>query len=136
MNTIEKFRIMVKLALVDNQFEETEKKFITDLAKLHHVSHEKLDSIIDEELNRKDEGPLVTPNLDFHSKIELLADMIRIMKVDGQIYLSEIKFCEMIARMFGFKEKSVGLLSEMIHRDPRIATDWPKVETKMKKMVV
>lgn len=136
MNTSEKFRIMIQLALVDNQFEETEKQFITDLAKLHQVSTEKLDSIIQEELSKKESDPKINSDLTFDSKIEILADMVRIMKADGKVYLSEIKFCEMIAKMFGFQEKSIGLLSGMIHKDPTVPTNWDKVQDKMKKLVV
>ena len=134
MRNVEKFRIMIQLALVDNTFEETEKQFILDLAKLNKISEEELKVLFREELEKKEVQPTFEIPADFTTKIEILSDMIRIMKADGKVFFSEIKFCEMIAKMFGFKEKSVGVLSEMIHKDPHVATNWDKLENRMRKL--
>ncbi|MEM6641919.1 MAG: hypothetical protein AAF616_02975 [Bacteroidota bacterium] len=135
MNKLEKFRTMVRLALVDDQFETREKEYIQDLAKMHNVSHKDLDEIIQEELSKKGEFVPVLQNLDYDGKIEVLADLVRMMKVDGEVYLSEIKFCEAIARTLGFKQKSIGFLAENIHKDPSIAPNWMLIQNKMRKYV-
>ena len=132
MNDKEKFRIMVQLALVDNQFEDTERDFIHSLANESSLSSEELEDIIHEELKKKTHEVNLTTDLGFDSKIEILADMVRVMKSDGKIYLSEIKFCEMIARMFGFKEKSIGMLSKMLKHDG--SADWPTLQEQMQKL--
>ena len=126
---------MVRLALVDDQFETKEKEYIQDLAKMHKVSNEDLDQIIEEELENKSEFAPVLRNLDYDGKIEVLSDLVRMMKVDGEVYLSEIKFCEAIAKSLGFKQKSIGLLAENIHKDPNIAPNWMLIQTKMRKYV-
>jgi len=136
MKTLEKFRIMVQLAIVDQEFEAAEHKFISELAQLNNISSDQLESLIQEELEKKGLETTFEVPLDFNSKIEILADMVKVMKADGKVFLSEIKFCEMIAKMFGFKEKSIGVLSEMIHKDPMVATNWSSVERKMKKLTV
>lgn len=135
MNKLEKFRTMVRLALVDDQFETKEKEYIQDLAKMHKVSSEDLDQIIAEELENKSEFAPVLQNLDYDGKIEILADLVRMMKVDGEVYLSEIKFCEAIAQSLGFKQRSIGFLSENIHKDPNIAPNWMLIQNKMRKYV-
>ena len=135
MNKLEKFRTMVRLALVDDQFETKEKEYIQDLAKMHRVSNEDLDQIIEEELENKSEFAPVLRNLDYDGKIEVLSDLVRMMKVDGEVYLSEIKFCEAIAKSLGFKQKSIGFLAENIHKDPNIAPNWMLIQTKMRKYV-
>lgn len=135
MNKLEKFRTMVRLALVDDQFETKEKEYIQDLAKMHNFSHEDLDQIIEEELENKSEFAPVLQNLDYDGKIEVLADLVRMMKVDGEVYLSEIKFCEAIAQSLGFKQKSIGFLSENIHKDPNIAPNWMLIQNRMRKYV-
>lgn len=132
MNDKEKFRIMIQLALVDQQFEDTERKFIYDLAKQSSLSNEELDEIINEELQKKTFDMDLSMDLGFDAKIEILADMVRVMKSDGKVYLSEIKFCEMIAKMFGFKEKSIGMLSKMLGSDG--SADWPSLKDKMQKL--
>ncbi len=135
MNKLEKFRTMVRLALVDDQFETKEKEYIQDLAKMHKVSSEDLNQIIEEELENKSEFAPILQNLDYDGKIEVLADLVRMMKVDGEVYLSEIKFCEAIAQSLGFKQRSIGFLSENIHKDPSIAPNWMLIQNKMRKYV-
>lgn len=132
MNDKEKFRVMIQLALVDNQFEDSERNFISDLANQSSISKEELNTIINEELKKKSFDLDLSDNLGFDAKIEILADMVRVMKADGKVYLSEIKFCEMIAKMFGFKEKSIGMLSQMLKHDG--SADWPALKNKMEKM--
>lgn len=132
MNDKEKFRVMIQLALVDNQFEDSERNFISDLASQSSISKEELDEVINEELKKKSFDMDLSDNLGFDAKIEILADMVRVMKADGKVYLSEIKFCEMIAKMFGFKEKSIGMLSQMLKHDG--SADWPTLKNKMEKM--
>jgi len=135
MSKLEKFRTMIRLALVDDQFETKEKAYIKELAQMHNVSSEDLDQLITEELeNKKAYAPVLT-NLDHDGKIEVLADLVRMMKVDGEVYLSEIKFCEAIAQNLGFKQKSIGFLSENIHKDPKIAPNWMRIQNGMKKYV-
>ena len=80
---IEKFRTMVRLALVDDQFETKEKEYIQELAKMHRLSSEELDEIINDELDKKEDFAPRLQNLDHDAKIELLADLVRMMKVDG-----------------------------------------------------
>ena len=135
MNKLDKFRTMIRLALVDENFDEKERVFIKDLAKLHKVSNKDIETLIEEECQNKEGVIPIMRNLDFEGKIELLADLVRIMKVDGDIYLSEIKFCEMIAQLFGFKQKSIGFLSENIHGGTSVAPDWESIHSKMKKYV-
>lgn len=135
MNNTEKFRTMVRLALVDDQFETKEKEYIQDLAKMHKLSSTELDEIISEELEKKGDFAPRLQNLDYDAKIEILADLVRMMKVDGEIYLSEIKFCEAIAQSLGFKQKSIGFLSENIHKDPNIAPNWMLIQNRMRRYV-
>ncbi len=135
MNKVEKFRTMVRLALVDDQFETKEKEYIQDLAKMHKLSNEELVEIINEELEKKGDFAPRLQNLDYDGKIEILADLVRMMKVDGEVYLSEIKFCEAIAQNLGFKQKSIGFLAENIHKDPNIAPNWMLIQNRMRKYV-
>ena len=132
MNEKEKFRIMIQLALVDNQFEDTERKFIENLAQQSSLTSEELEIIMQEELQKKSFEMNLSTDIGFDTKIEILADMVRVMKSDGKVYLSEIKFCEMIAKMFGFKEKSIGVLSSMLKSDG--SADWPNLKNKMEKL--
>jgi hypothetical protein len=56
-------------------------------------------------------------------KFENLYHLIQIMKSDGQVFKSEIHFCEQIAEKLGYKKGVVGELSTRIYSDPTITAD-------------
>ena len=49
--------------------------------------------------------------------------MVQLMKIDGQVFKSEIVFCEDIAQKLGYKKGVVGELSSRIFSDPSITAD-------------
>ncbi len=49
--------------------------------------------------------------------------LIQLMKSDGQVFKSEIHFCETIAEKLGYKKGVVAELSSRIYSDPTITAD-------------
>jgi hypothetical protein len=49
--------------------------------------------------------------------------VIQLMKIDGQVFKSEIVFCEKIAEKLGYKKGVVAELSKNIYSDPSITAD-------------
>jgi hypothetical protein len=79
------------------------------------------------------------PNLSmltFDEKFEYLYNIIQLMKIDKEIFLSEIKYCEEIASRLGFETKVVGKMSSMIFSDPSITTNREKLKQEVKKFIV
>ena len=56
-------------------------------------------------------------------KFENLYHAIQLMKADGQVFKSEIIFCEGVAEKLGYKKGVVAELSSRIYSDPSITTD-------------
>jgi uncharacterized tellurite resistance protein B-like protein len=56
-------------------------------------------------------------------KFENLYHLIQLMKSDGQVFKSEIHFCEQIAERLGYKKGVVAELSSRIYSDPTITAD-------------
>ena len=110
--------LMIQLAIVDNELAEREEKLIFSLGKLHGVSEEEIKNLI-----KKPEpiGPVETLSND--EKFQYLYMVIQMMKVDGQIFKSEIEFCRDLAEKLGFKRSVVGELSSKIYSDPSITAD-------------
>ena len=135
MNKLEKFRALIRMALIDNRLEKEEMELLKELARDNQIEESELQQLVKEELESKDVNKPIAFNLDFDGKIEILADLVKIMKADGKVFLSEIKFCQMMAKMFGFDEKSIGFLSEMVHRDKSVPPNWSAIQTKMKDFV-
>jgi hypothetical protein len=52
------------------------------------------------------------------------------MKMDGQVFRSEIVFCEHIAEKLGFKKAVVAEVSQHVYSDPSITADRDMVKQK------
>jgi len=58
------------------------------------------------------------------------------MKIDGQVFKSEIVFCEDMAVKLGYKKKVVGELSTRIYSDPSITASRDELRSKAKKYLI
>ena len=129
MNNILKFKALVGIAKADGDFDSSEKSFIRRLADLEGISSAELKEMLQKEGKAKD----FAKDLDFDEKIEILIYVVKLMKIDGKVLLSEIKYCEKIAKILGFEEKSVGFLSGIIESDPDITTNMGRIKHRMRK---
>ena len=133
MKNPEKIRALIRLALVDNNFQSEERELIRELSDAEGLSEDEYESIVQSELENKESQGAFSFELDYNGKIDMLAALIRTMKADGKVYLSEIRFCEMMAKVLGFKHEAVGFLSEYIHQDDSVAPDWSMLHERMRK---
>jgi len=67
-------------------------------------------------------------NLTEDDKILYLYNIIRLMKADKEVYLTEIRFCENIAEKLGFKKKVVGELSTKVFSDGTVNADMEYIK--------
>ena len=116
-------RMLVRLALSDQKFSDIEKGLILTIGKAHRLPEQEILDIINEELSQKSKLNIRFDALSFDDKFENLYDIIQLMKVDNQVYLSEIRYCEQMAENLGFDKKVVKKLSTRIYGDPSITAD-------------
>jgi len=110
--------ILIQLATIDGHLANKEKKLIEHIAKVNNVG----DDVIKQLLNQPE--PISELNhLTEDERFEYLYMVIQLMKVDGQVFKSEIVFCENIAERLGYKKKVVAELSKNIYSDPSITAD-------------
>lgn len=110
--------MLIGLANADEDFADNEKDLIMMIGKANGVTEDEIMQLI--------ESPEPMPSLTTLSddeKFDFLYNVVQLMKVDSQVYLSEIKYCENIAEKLGFKKKVISLLSSKIYSDPSITTD-------------
>ena len=115
---LRQLNILIQLATSDGTLATKERKLIEHIAKVNNVS----DDQIKELLNK----PESIPDLQILSddeRFEYLYMVIQLMKVDGQVFKSEIVFCEELAEKLGYKKKVVSELSKNIYSDPSITAD-------------
>ncbi len=114
----QQLNILINLAASDNSVDGSEAKLIHMIAHLNGVSKEEVDDLLK---NPQPIGHLGTLTED--QKFEYLYNVVQLMKIDGQVFKSEIVFCEDIAEKLGYKKGVVGELSSRIFSDPSITAD-------------
>jgi uncharacterized tellurite resistance protein B-like protein len=110
--------LMIQLAITDKVLAEREEKMIFNVGKILGISEDEIKNMIK---NPEPIGPIETLSDD--EKFQYLYMVIQMMKVDGQIFKSEIEFCKNLAEKLGFKRSVVGELSSRIYSDPSITSD-------------
>lgn len=114
----DQLNVLINLAARDNMVAEKESQVIHLIAKANGVSKEEVNAML-----RK---PQPIGNLDAlteDQKFENLYHLIQLMKSDGQVFKSEINFCEQVAEKLGYKKGVVAELSSRIYSDPSITAD-------------
>ena len=71
--------------------------------------------------------------LSFDQKFEYLFNIVQLMKIDHEVFLSEIHYCEDMAEKLGFDRKVIGELSKGIYADPSITSDRERLKKKIEK---
>jgi uncharacterized tellurite resistance protein B-like protein len=110
--------VLINLAASDRSVGEKEAKAIHMIGKANGISKDEIEAMMK---TPKPIGDLSSFSED--QKFENLYHLIQIMKSDGQVFKSEIHFCEQIAEKLGYKKGVVAELSSRIYSDPTITAD-------------
>ncbi len=114
----EQLNVLINLAASDSKVAEKEAKVIHMIGKANGVSKDEVDKLL--------KSPLPIGDLSSFTedqKFENLYHLIQLMKSDGQVFKSEVHFCEEIAEKLGYKKGVVMELSSRIYSDPSITAD-------------
>jgi uncharacterized membrane protein YebE (DUF533 family) len=114
----QQLNILIQLATIDRSLATRERKLIEHLGQVNGVSPEEIETMLNNPEPIKD-----LSNLTEEERFEYLYMVIQLMKIDGQVFKSEIVFCEDIAELLGYKKKVVSELSKNIYSDPSITAD-------------
>ncbi len=114
----EQLNMLINLAASDKSVGEKEAKTIHMIGKANGLTKEEIDTMLK---SPKPIGDL--SKLTEDQKFENLYHLIQLMKSDGQVFKSEIHFCEEVAEKLGYKKAVVAELSSKIYSDPTITSD-------------
>lgn len=114
----DQLNVLINLAASDSTVAEKEAKVIHIIAKANGIPKDEVDEMLKKP---KPIGSLYTLTED--QKFENLYHLIQLMKSDGQVFRSEIHFCEQVAEKLGYKKGVVAELSSRIYSDPSITAD-------------
>lgn len=114
----EQLNILINLAASDKLIEEREAKTIHMIGKAGGLSRDEVEEMMK---HPKPIGEILTFSED--QKFANLYQLIQLMKSDGQVFKSEINFCEAIAERLGYKKEVISELASKIYSDPSITSD-------------
>jgi len=114
----EQLNVLINLAASDRNVGEKEAKIIYMIGKANGLTKDEVETMMK---TPKPIGDLSILTED--QQFENLYHLIQLMKSDGQVFKSEIHFCEQIAEKLGYKKGVVGELSSRIYADPTITAD-------------
>lgn len=119
---------LIQLANADGEFSGEEKQLIYMIGKANGVKEDEIDSLVQDP---HELPPLST--MSDEERFDYLYNVVQLMKIDSQVFLSEIKYCEELAEKLGFKKKVIGALSKRIYSDPSITANVQNLRKAVKK---
>lgn len=124
----DQLNVLIQLAASDNRVAEKEARLIHMIGQANGVPKEEIDEML-----KVPKGRINLETLSDDQKFEHLYHVVQLMKVDGQIFKSEIIFCENIAEHLGYKRGVIAELSTGIFSDPSITSDRERLRAKTQK---
>lgn len=102
MNNNPHLQILSQLARIDGETSESELKLIHEIGASKYVTREEVDEIMSG-VNKESTIPSLDA-LTVEEKVELITNLVMVMKADGRIELREMNFCFDIIKKVGFSE--------------------------------
>ena len=105
MNDNPHLNILVQLAKIDGEADGSELELIREIGASQNVSDEDIEKAID-----MTEAEDTLPSLEHMSqneKVELMTNLVMVMKIDGRIDKEEMKFCLRVLRKLGYHEEAL-----------------------------
>ena len=113
-------KALIQLSIIDRDFDEPERTYIYTIGKANRIPEDEIDDLVTETINEKPDAVITYQGLMSEERFDFLYDIIQLMKIDGDVYLTEIRYCESIAEKLGYDKKVVKKLSSLVYSDPAI----------------
>jgi len=121
----EQLKIMIQLAISDGLIAEKEVRLIKKIGVANGVSENEIQKMVEK---RPPMGKI--SSLSDDQKFEYLYTVVQLMKADGQVFRSEIAFCETLAEKLGYNKEVVAEMSSRIYADPSVIADREEIKAK------
>ena len=125
--------MLIQLALSDGEFAGPEKGLIYMIGKANGVKEKKIDELVQHHLNLKEPMNIEFKALSEDERFEFLYNIIQLMKIDNEVFLSEIRYCERMAEKLGYQRTAVREISAKVYGNPMITADKNSLKDLVKK---
>ena len=120
-------RALIQLSIIDRDFGHPEKSYVYTIGKANRVPEVEIDEVVKEVLESKNDQDVNYEGLMTEERFDFLYDIIQLMKIDGEVFLTEIKYCEEAAEKLGYDKKVVKSMASRIYSDPSITGNRDKI---------
>ncbi|MTI41635.1 TerB family tellurite resistance protein [Fulvivirga lutimaris] len=118
--------ILVMMAKIDGETDHAELELIRQIGTSSNVSSEDIEEII--ETTKTDHNIPSLSNLTKEQKIELMTNLVLVMKIDGRIAKEEMKFCFQVIKKMGYNEEALFDLVSTTYLDPKQAINKEEIK--------
>ncbi len=115
--------LLIQLSLIDNNLSPKEERMIYALGKANKIPEKEIEDVFNHHLRHARHEMPALGTLTDEEKFDYLYNIVQLMKVDEQVYLSEIRFCQALAEKLGYKKTVIRELSARIFSDPTVTAD-------------
>jgi uncharacterized membrane protein YebE (DUF533 family) len=120
--------ILIHLASMDGDIDDTEKELISRIGMAHGLSEEELQEYFDHPLEKIDFSKLSEDE-----SFDTLYNLVHLMKVDGKIFDEEISYCMNMAKKLGYPLEAVMDLYSQVHANVKLKSEIQKIKRKYHK---
>ena len=113
-------KALIQLSIIDRDFGEPERTYVYTIGKANRVPEKEIDELVNDVLATKENTDVNYAGLLSEERFDYLYDVIQLMKIDGEVFLTEIRYCEEVAEKLGYDKKVVKKMSSRIYGDPSI----------------
>lgn len=102
MSAHSQLKLLVNLALIDEEVVDRERKYITNIGIANGLSEHDVDYLFNQ-----NHEIIVPDGLSDDQKFDYLFSLVQLMKIDERLYKNEIKYCSQVASKLGYKQEVI-----------------------------
>lgn len=100
MSALSQLKLLVNLALIDDEVADKEKKYITNIGLANGLTEHDVAYLFGQ-----NHEVIVPQGLSSDQKFDYLFSLVQLMKIDERLYKEEIKYCSQVASKLGYKQE-------------------------------
>ncbi|HEY5690731.1 MAG TPA: TerB family tellurite resistance protein [Cyclobacteriaceae bacterium] len=99
MSVLSQLKLLVNLALIDEEVADREKQYITNIGVANGLSEQDVEFLFNQS-----HKIIVPDGLSDDLKFDYIFSLVQLMKIDERLYQNEIKYCSQVAAKLGYKQ--------------------------------
>ncbi len=100
MSALSQLKLLVNLAMIDDEVTDKEKKYITNIGLANGLTEQDVVYLFNQ-----NHEVIVPQGISDDRKFDYLFSLVQLIKIDERLYKEEIKYCSHVAAKLGYKQE-------------------------------